>query len=523
MLPLWEGYDEPLHFSFVQYVAAHSTLPQATTPVSREVQASLHLVPLSWEQRLHAIAPPIYTEDSYWQLPQAAREHLQQQLRALPPAWGMQSGTAPAMYEAQQAPLYYWIMAALVRPASEWRLASRVLLVRLLSVLLASLLVPIAWLAAKQFLASDGPALGAVTVIVCMPELMIDISRAGNESLGVVVYSLLTLLLLRAIRPGNARFFLATGIVLGVGLLTKAYFLLAVPAFLLVAVYSAWRNRHVQNGILINGAAGSVAAFLLGIGWYWRNHVLTGTWSGEENNVAAMHSGMIHVLAVAGKVKWLGGITSILVSHIWFGGWSFLKLPKPVYLIFALGIALALIGLGIGLWKDQLRSGGLFVLLGVYGFFWLGLLYDILLVYVATGVSASDGWYMYAVVLPEVLLVTYGLYQLLPKRWRPAILPAMAAAFAAIDLYGTGTLLVPYYTGLIAHLPGSDVVYPISLLKLVHTGRDLVLSRLTANRPEWLAEPVFAVLILLYCLATVLPVVIAFVAASRLHREEKCY
>src|ERR1700758_662993 len=74
MLPLWEGYDEPYHFSFIQYVAAHAALPRPETPVSREVQASLHLGPLSWEQRLHALAPPINTEDSYWQLPESARQ-----------------------------------------------------------------------------------------------------------------------------------------------------------------------------------------------------------------------------------------------------------------------------------------------------------------------------------------------------------------------------------------------------------------------------------------------------------------
>ena len=68
LLPLWEGYDEPSHFAFIQYVIGHRALPVVTTPVSREVQASLNLLPLSWQQRLHVLPPPIYTEDSYWQL-----------------------------------------------------------------------------------------------------------------------------------------------------------------------------------------------------------------------------------------------------------------------------------------------------------------------------------------------------------------------------------------------------------------------------------------------------------------------
>ncbi len=513
LLPLWEGYDEPYHFSFIQYVAAHRALPRPDTPVSREVQASLHLAPLSWEHRLHALEPPIYTEDAYWRLPESVRQELQQQLRAIPPNWGMQSGTAPVMYEAQQAPLYYWLMAEPLRLAAGWQLAARVLLVRWLSVFICSLLVPVAWVAARQFFSSDALALGIVAVIVCMPELMIDICRAGNECLAVLIYSLLTLLLLLASRATRPPVFLAAGLVLGIGLLTKAYFLLAIPAFAAIAVYSAWRSRGRSGGVLLNAAGGLGMAVLICVAWYWRNHALTGTWSGEEANVAAMRGGLPHVLESAVRVKWIGGVTSVLISHIWFGGWSFLKLPKPIYLICACGIALALAGLVKAIAKDRFRSGELLVLLTLYAFFWLGLLYDILLIYVATGISACPGWYMYAVVLPEMLLVAFGLFHLVPRRWSWAVLPAMAAAFGAIDLYGTCALLAPYYTGLVAHVAGSDLVHA-NLSKLLSASPSVVLSRLTVNKPEWLHPGVFALLGLLYCAATILAVGESF-AVSR--------
>ncbi len=155
LLPIWEGYDEPSHFAFIQYVTVFRDLPVATTPVSREVQESLHSLPLSWEQRLHVLTPPIYTQDSYWQLSAADRRALQEQTRAIPPAWGAQLGTGPALYEAQQAPLYYWMMSVPLRWAWTWPLAGRVMLIRMLSVLLASLVIPIAYAAARSFFASE--------------------------------------------------------------------------------------------------------------------------------------------------------------------------------------------------------------------------------------------------------------------------------------------------------------------------------------------------------------------------------
>jgi 4-amino-4-deoxy-L-arabinose transferase-like glycosyltransferase len=512
LLPTWEGYDEPFHFSFIQYVAEHRSLPVPTTPVSREVEASLHLLPLSWEQRLHVMAPPIYTEDSYWRLSEAGRKALQEQLRAIPPAWGTQSATAPAMYEAQQAPLYYWMMAAPLRLAFRWPLAARVMLIRVLSVLLVSFLVPIAYAAAKKFFADDAKAIGIVAVIVCMPELMIDISRSANESLAIVVYSCLTLLLLLAVQPKHSRWFVAGGLVLGIGLLTKAYFLLAVPAFLSVALYSLWRFPAERKRILATALIGISLAALISFPWYWRNHVRTGAWSGEENDVVAGHMAPAHLIAQAAHVHWIGGITSVLVSHVWFGGWSFLKLPKAAYLLFVLGMAAVLLGLVKLVIKKRLHSGQLFVLLALYILFWIGLLYDILVVYIATGVSASDGWYMYAVIVPEMLLATCGLYSLTPEGRRWIVLPAMTAAFAAIDLYGVHALLAPYYTGVISHLAASDFVRPATLVQLVKAGPQLLRERLTANRPAWLSPPLMALFWVVYCIATIVPIIVSYLA-----------
>jgi 4-amino-4-deoxy-L-arabinose transferase-like glycosyltransferase len=519
LLPPWEGYDEPFHFAFIQYMAAHRDLPRVTTPVSREVQASLHLLPLSWEQRLHVMAPPFYTEDSYWQLPEHSRQELQEEVRSIPLEWQSQTGTAPAMYEAQQAPLYYWMMAVPLSLVSGWSLPARVMLVRILSVLLASVFVPIAYAAAKRFFADDAQALGIVTVIACMPELMIDISRVGNESLAIVVYSLLTLLLLLAVQRGRSQWFVAAGVVLGLGLLTKAYFVFAIPAFLLVAVYSIWRCGGERKQIVFNTAAGTGLAALISFGWYWRNHVIMGAWSGEQDAAVAAHATLPHLIIAVRHVNWIGGVASVLISHTWFGGWSFLKLPKLVYAVFAFGMAAALFGLLKTTLRYGLRSGHLVVLLALYGWFWVGLLCDVLVLYIARGVSASCGWYLYAVVLPEVLLVAWGFYSLVPERLRWAVLPAIAAIFAVIDLYGTHFLLVPYYTGLIAHVPNSDVVHPATLLQLVSAGPSLVLDRLRANRPVLFGRGFLATLVLLYYAATVLAVAIAYKAMRRTFSE----
>jgi hypothetical protein len=508
MLPIWEGYDEPYHFSFIQYWAANHKLPRSTTPVSREVESSLHLLPLSWEQRLQTITSPIFTEDSYWLLPETERDRLQKETRSIPPEWGAQKGSGPAMYEAQQAPLFYWLMWVPIEWAKHSELASRVMLIRLLSVLTASLLVPIAYRTANLFLRSREQAIALTAVIVCMPELMTDISRVGNESLAIVAFSGLTMLLLLAVRARNERWFVAAGIVLGLGLLTKAYFLTAIPAYIAIAAHSVWGKPKPRKASF-SVALGLCAALIVSFPWYWRAHSLTNSWSGEENDAAAAQQGIAHVIHSISHVNWIGGVTSVLVSHVWFGGWSFLKLPKGIYLLFALAMVVSAVGLIKLAFTNRLRSSHLLVLLTLYGFFWVGLLYDILVVYIGTGVSASDGWYMYAVVLPEMLLVTVSLYAVLPQHWRWAVLPLLALAFAGIDLYGVHALLMPYYTGLIRHAPGSDAVSPVTLHGLLGSPQ-LMFGRLAANRPLWLGHTVIETLTMLYWVATLMVVGIAF-------------
>ncbi len=61
LLPPWEAYDEPFHFAALQDVASGHGMPRAGTPISLEVQKSLHLLPLPWELQFHSIPPPLTT------------------------------------------------------------------------------------------------------------------------------------------------------------------------------------------------------------------------------------------------------------------------------------------------------------------------------------------------------------------------------------------------------------------------------------------------------------------------------
>jgi hypothetical protein len=204
VLPMWEGYDEWSHFAYINHVVAHNEMPRAAeTRVSREIESSLRVVPLPWAAS--AFTPSAIRQDDYWNAPERDRTRRTQELNSIPRAWqGEIAVDGPLLYEAQQPPLYYWLMSIPLRLAGDAPLPGRVCLIRYLSVALASLSIPIAFFAARQIFGQEQLALGVAALMAALPELMIDICRVGNESLAILLFSLLTFLLLRYLDP-NAK------------------------------------------------------------------------------------------------------------------------------------------------------------------------------------------------------------------------------------------------------------------------------------------------------------------------------
>lgn len=435
MLPLWEGYDEWAHFAVLRRMVVNGEfLVSRDAPIPRDVEASFRFAPVPWEMR--SLAPPSYTEDAYWRLTEAERGRRARELRTMPAAWSAQDGSgAFKAYEALQPPLYYWTMAAplWICLRAGVGLAGQVLALRVLSSLIASLVAPLVFLLARELWGDDRFALGCSAIVAVMPGLALDVARVGNDCLAVVLFTALTWLLVRPPAPARPYLGLATGAVLALGLLTKAYFLAAIPIVLAVSVYT----RSILPGAI---------GLLLPSWWYIRNLRLTGTLSGLSEAVMLREAGIREMVRRAAEIQWVKAIDSILFSHLYFGGWSSLTVRSWMYHAFYVAILVAAIGL-----VRLLRLPPIRALLAIYATFWLAQLYNVVLLYMSKGLGGSMGWYLYAVIGAEVALCVAGLREILPGRSRHWIAPAGAIMFALLDLYTVHAVAIPYYTGMIRH------------------------------------------------------------------------
>ena len=422
MLPLWEGFDEWAHFAVVGAIAHGEWLPARDIRIGRDVEATLRTAPLPWT--LRNLPLPSLSHDDFWRLSEQERSARLAEFRSIPRAWANAAGDLPA-YETQQPPLYYWLMAPLLALLRGHPLAEQVMALRWFSALLASLAVPLTYAVAERAMGSRALGLGCAAVVSLMPGFAIAVARVGNDGIAVALFAALIWAGLQWIDTGRGAW--RIGVILSLGLLTKAYFLTAIPA---VAVLFLLRS----------GAWYGIAAAAPGIAWYARNVVLYGSLSGlTESSMPASGAGMWrHVF----DVPWLKAIDSALFAHIYTGGWSMLTVRSWIYHVFYLAAAVALLGL-----LRVARQPRILWLIAIYGFYWAGALYDILLLFVTRGVATSMGYYLYAVVAAEVPLAVAGF-----RRWAAGVLAVM---FCALDLYTVHAVDIPYYSGMIRHKAGN--------------------------------------------------------------------
>jgi 4-amino-4-deoxy-L-arabinose transferase-like glycosyltransferase len=497
MFPLWEGYDEFAHFGVVRAMVTKGILLVPRDQAGpRDVEESLRLAPVPWEVRGWAVFRSS-TEEQYWALPSAERHSREARLRNLPHSWAGEDSTAGiSAYEGLQPPLYYWLMAMPLYMLKGFGLLAQVMWLRWIGVAIASLAVPLTFAIARTVTRCEAAALGCAAVVAVMPGFAIDAARVSNEPLGILLFTLLTWLGLRIVdRAPGAGSAAALGAVLGLGLLTKAYFLTAVPAVVLLLFY---KYRKARAGAL------TVCVVAVGIAgwWYVRNIVTTGTLSGQAESVMLRDRRVMDLLPAILHIPWLRAVDVILVSHLYFCGWSSLGVRSWMYHVFFAIAILSAVGLIM-----QLRRPAVIWLAAIYGFFWLGQLYNVFLQYLARGLAGSMGWYMYAVVACEVVLcaVAFGRFRV----WAVALGTIL---FSLLDLYGMHWVAIPYYTGIIGHR-ANGALAALHLSQFHAVGFGGVFERLAVNKPVAMSPAVLIVLWVLYLAGTILPMAAVLLGA----------
>jgi hypothetical protein len=497
--PQWEGFDEAFHYAYIQYIAEHGKLPiYGKDLISRELTQSFRLLPLSVPANSN-LGNRYTSFPDYWKLSDSTRQEREKALKSIDPRLRSipdESQEACLNYEAQHPPLYYLLCAVIYKLFCRCSLSALSLILRAFSFFIGSLSIVAAWKLTKQ-INFPKSRLHLPLLIALLPMFYSAVARISNDCLGAALFSFLVLFTTMHVKSGGAgKYAFYVGITTGLGLLTKAYFLTAIPAiaviFAIQGLKTGARRKITINFGLALGPAVAISGW-----WLIRNYSLYGTFSGLFVLASAAHPSFIAYLQGLLTVPWTSGITTIIRQQIWTGNSSFIGLSKAIYLsgyiiaiIAALGLARAfrLKSAISRLDNPKVEFAG--IMISFYLFFVLGMLYQLFSSYMIAGQIITGGWYLYAIVIPWTVLILYGLETLFPFL-KNRISSALICYALLINFLGNFCKAIPYYSGHI--LPRFHMRHLLELYS--PSGFQSILQGLAINKPAFITPHVIGFVI----------------------------
>lgn len=429
LLPLWEGFDEPFHFGYVQHLATAGTLPQTgVTPLSQEVRQSIELAPGSHVVQMNI--PDVMTYAEFYALSVSQQQARMTRLHAIDPNLRTAASIHPN-YQAHHPPLAFAMLAPFETLFASIPIARRVMLLRCVAgIASVALMYAFAiWLAGEIGLSGIWvPALLLCTF--CSQMYYASVAHVCNDWLAIPLVCGWMAAACRYVRAGTLAAACLLGSITALGLLTKAYFLVLVPLLLLLLL---WRRS-------VAPALACLALVLMSFPWYWRNVVLYGNVSGT---LEASRVGLTEVLSAAASVPWLSSIAYMARASVWTGNNSFTNFSVPVINAYLLLIAVLVVCYFV--YAERVRAGA--VVAAACGVFVGGIAYATVASYVFTqGRSAgASPWYMQPLLVPVLALCMLGA-RAAGKTGR-----ILAAALTMLSVYLMAATyfakLIPLYSG----------------------------------------------------------------------------
>lgn len=446
IVPPWEPPDEPSHMLYVNYVAQNCALPNQNVP-AQSVVGEGHQPPLYY--LLGALLNRAFQPGRAASL--CARENLCGVITSA------QTRRSPTLSRTQftieitpvrnpkhiwnkgpswEVPVYKHLSKSIFRSDRD---RYNFYALRLLSVLLATLNVALMFKVFRLFLPEGGWALAAGLFVVTLPQFLFMSAAIDNDNLANLLCTASLYLALRIFdSPVQRRNYLALGIVLGLGLLTKKTLLFTVPVIVLILAYVAWRHRPQRQTVLRYGALLLVIALLLGGLFFLRNYRLYGEWLGTQMEKRTLID-LVQEKSLLSPYFLRTFPLNLFLSYVGKFGYMNASLPKWAYLGYALIIAVGVVGLALYLHERRFRDARvgfavLFILSCLAGIVVYNLTY-----------SMPQGRFLFPVISLLAALLTLGWKAILERVHLPWARRATAAAVVLCLLALDVTSLIVIY------------------------------------------------------------------------------
>jgi hypothetical protein len=354
-------------------------------------------------------------------------------------------------YEAQHPPLFFRLMAPLYRVAAPLPWPAHFLVLRIACWTVAFLGFAMGAYATQGVLLRRGLRGVILMLPMAWPFLFLqffeEFTRVTNDTLCLALIGVIWSVLVGVVeRNADWRRAVVLGVLLGAGLLTKAFFIPVGVGVTLLLLFVAWRRSRPHQWAPT--LAVPVLALLIGGLWYARAAAATGAFTGAgdftqvEKYGGLLQTGLhrfpsTRALLVQAPALYLAGLLRMLVGFRWAGTWSFVHPPR----VFALPVvALAILPSGLYLWR--VRRTELVELAPAFlvGPMLAGLLYHLAVKVAATGEGyGTPGWFFHLLAGPLTLAMALG--------WGSRVVMVPLAAYAFLHTAVMAWVQIAFFSG----------------------------------------------------------------------------
>ena len=366
----------------------------------------------------------------------------------------------PANAEVIQPPLYHVLLAPIWRltPGDVW---NKLYALRLVSVAIGAFVVWLAYLTARLLFPDDVVMRAGVPLFVALqPQFSFEAAIVNHDILVIALFTLIVFLLLEGVRRGfSTRQEIAIGLATTAGLWTKVSFGLIFPITLL-AVAWAWWDRRRRWGDRVEALHWLLGSLFLMVGlpllllspWFVRSYALYGDPTGAERLSQIRDFGAS--ASTYGDMLLSTRFWRQRLEDFWSNyGWRHIPFDpvfnRVLWLVWGIallaGVAL-LVREALSLWLpirphfDRFQRRGLTLLtLSV-----VSLIYGVL--YVGT-IQFTQSRFVFPAMVGFATLTLIGVDYWLPRRFRPAVLPALLLLLLVVNAVTAIRFLIPFYYG----------------------------------------------------------------------------
>jgi 4-amino-4-deoxy-L-arabinose transferase-like glycosyltransferase len=369
VVPLWEGFDEPAHYAYIQHMAENKELPTPNNFMSNEIYYSFTIVPISYNlnhagiiipnkiQGFETNKNPTKFHSTYWQtFNQTEYEKNYNSLKEISSSSrSTEFVNGSKIWEAQQAPLNYLLLLPIYKLLSNNDIITIVFTLRYVGIVISAIAIFFVYKTVTKLFKNQFMRYGTIIFTVFNPMFVSNWSRLSNETLNFLLFTLFFYFTIKYLKEDHRmKNLIFIGIILGLGLLTKQSFvslLILVPVIIIFKIIqqkSDLKNRisyFVKNNLIIISLTIIISSW-----WYLRNLVTTGNLSG----IIGVKSGpSFQNWAYFGTVNWYGYFKEIFKNFWGLFGWSFIRLPDLYYYTFMVITLISFMGLVFFIIKNR--------------------------------------------------------------------------------------------------------------------------------------------------------------------------